>query len=119
MSFTSTSDSKIKDNVENVTTAEAAAILDQVKVKKYIRNDRNGENRVGFVAQDLRAACADSHFAHIVDSTTVTQEDSEGNDIPGTEEELLTVDYSRLVTVLWTTVQDLRSRVRHLEQKSV
>ena len=57
------------------------------------------------------------HFAHIVGSTTVTKEDAQGEDIPGTEEELLTVDYARLITVLWTTVQDLRARVKKLEEK--
>ena len=85
-------------------------------MKKYTRNDRNNEKRVGFIAQDLQAACAGS-FAHIVGSTTVTQEDAQGEDIPGTAQDLLTVDYARLVTVLWTTVQDLRSRVDYLEQK--
>ena len=116
VSFTSTSDQKIKDNVENVSVSEAAAILDQVKVKKYTRNDRKNEPRVGFIAQHLEAATRDSHFAHIVGSTLVAREDNEGNDI-GEEEELLTVDYARLVTVLWSTVQDLRGRVKKLEEK--
>ena len=117
VSFTSTSDKRLKDNVEDVTTAEAGAILDTVSVKKYTRTDRN-EKRVGFIAQDLAKVCTD-HFAHIVGSISVAQEDAEGEDIPGSEQELLTVDYSRLVTVLWTTVQDLRSRVRQLEQRNV
>ena len=72
---------------------------------------------MGFIAQDLQAACT-GNFAHIVGSTTVTQEDAQGEDIPGTAQDLLTVDYARLVTVPWTTLQDLRSRVHHLEQRN-
>ena len=53
VSFTSTSDARLKDNIIEATTQEAAAILDAVKVKTYTRNDRKNEPRVGFVAQDL------------------------------------------------------------------
>jgi len=91
--------------------AEAGAILDAVEGKKYTRND-TGEDRHGFIAQDLEAACSDPFFAHIVGSTPAT--DDEGDEIAGAEA-IKTVDYSRLVAILWTTVRDLRQRVATLE----
>ena len=60
--------------------------------------------------EDLEAACT-GNFAHIVGSTPAT--DDEGEEIEG--EAIKTVDYSRLVALLWTTVKDLRSRVLELE----
>ena len=60
--------------------------------------------------EDLEAACT-GNFAHIVGSIPAT--DDEGEDIEGAA--IKTVDYSRLVALLWTTVKDLRSRVQELE----
>ena len=82
-----------------------------MEAKKYTRND-TGEDRHGFIAQDLEAACSDPFFAHIVGSTPAT--DDEGEEIAGAAA-IKTVDYSRLVALLWTTVRDLRSRVQELE----
>ena len=108
-SISSNSDRALKDNETPITVAEAGAIIDQVQAKKYTRND-TGEDRHGFIAQDLEAACT-GNFAHIVGSTPAT--DDEGEEIEG--EAIKTVDYSRLVALLWTTVKDLRSRVLELE----
>jgi hypothetical protein len=108
-SFSSNSDRVLKDNETPITVAEAGLIIDTVEAKKYTRND-TGEDRHGFIAQDLEAACT-GNFAHIVGSTPAT--DDEGEEIEG--EAIKTVDYSRLVALLWTTVKDLRSRVLELE----
>ena len=113
--FASSSDTRLKDNVQEATTQEAGAILDAVKVKTYTRNDRNDERRVGFIAQDLEKVCKGSNYAHIIGSTVVPKHDADGEVV--SEEEFLTVDYSRLVTVLWTCCQDLRARVAVLESK--
>ena len=110
-SFSSNSDRALKDNETAITVAEAGAILDAVEAKKYTRND-TGERRHGFVAQDLEAQCIDPFFAHIVGSTPAT--DDEGEEIEGAAA-IKTVDYSRLVAILWTTVRDLRQRVATLE----
>ena len=109
-SFSSNSDRALKDGEIPITVAEAWAILDAVDAKKYTRND-TGEHRHGFIAQDLEAACT-GNFAHIVGSTPAT--DNEGEEIEGAAA-IKTVDYSRLVALLWTTVRDLRSRVQALE----
>ena len=109
--ISSNSDRALKDNETPITVAEAGGVLDAVEAKKYTRND-TGEDRHGFIAQDLEAACSDPFFAHIVGSTPA--KDAEGEEIEGAAP-IKTVDYSRLVALLWTTVRDLRSRVRELE----
>ena len=81
-----------------ITVAEAGAILDAVEAKKYTRND-TGEDRHGFIAQDLESACSDPFFAHIVGSTPAT--DAEGEEIEG--------------AAAIKTVRDLRNRVQALE----
>ena len=110
-SISSNSDRALKDGETPVTVAEAGAIVDAVEAKKYRRND-TGEHRHGFIAQDLEAACNDPFFSHIVGSTAAT--DDEGDEIEGAAP-IKTVDYSRLVALLWTTLRDLRSRVQELE----
>ena len=114
VSFTSTSDKSLKDNVEDLKVEDCMAILNAVDAKQYTRNDRGGEPRVGYIAQNLKSVCS-GHFAHIVGTTTKTEEDAQGEEIPGSERELLTVDYSRLVTILWTCLKDTNNRVTQLE----
>ena len=109
-SFSSNSDRVLKDNETPITVREAGLIIDTVEAKKYTRND-TGEDRHGFIAQDLEAACT-GNFAHIVGSTPAT--DDEGEEIEGAAA-IKTVDYSRLVSLLWTTVRELRSRVQEPE----
>ena len=108
-SISSNSDRSLKDNETAITVAEAGAIVDAVEAKKYTRND-TGEDRHGFISQDLEAVCT-GNFAHIVGSIPAT--DDEGEEIEG--EAIKTVDHSRLVAILWTSVRELRSRVLELE----
>ena len=108
VSFTSTSDASIKDDAQVVSPAECRAIFDAVEVKRYLRTDLQ-QRRVGFIAQDVQAAAA-GDFACLVGSTLV----------PGTgdspaSQELLTLDYARLTTVLWGAVKELSARVAQLE----
>ena len=109
-SISSNSDRVLKDNETPITVAEAGLIIDAVEAKKYTRND-TGEDRHGFISQDLEAVCT-GNFAHIVGSTPAT--DDEGDEIEGAAA-IKTVDYSRLVAILWTSVRELRSRVQELE----
>ena len=109
--FSSNSDRSLKDNETPITVAEAGLIIDAVEAKKYTRND-TGEDRHGFIAQDLEAVCSDPFIAHIVGSTPAT--DSEGEEIERAAA-IKTVSYDRLTAILWTTVRDLRSRVLMLE----
>ena len=53
---------------------------------------------------------------HIVGSRFDADQDADGEDL-STGQQTLTVDYSRLVTVLWTVVQDNRQRIAALEAR--
>ena len=78
-------------------------------MKTYSRNDLDGQKRIGLIAQDLQQAC-DGHWTHIISSSPDV--DEEGVE---TGTSTLQVDYSRLVTVLWSVVKDLTARVATLE----
>ena len=107
--FNSSSDTKLKDDQQVAPAADAAAILAAVDVKTYSRNDLDGQKRVGFIAQELQKAC-DGHWTHIVSSSPDVNE--EGVE---TGTSTLQVNYSRLVTVLWSVCKDLTARVAALE----
>ena len=78
--------------------------------------------RVGFIAQDLNAVCT-NEFACIVGrlkSADIPADEVIDEAQPYTtpkddEEGLLTVDYSRLVIVLWGVCKDLSTRLSELE----
>ena len=107
-----TSDSKLKDNQALASLSELQGIFDAVDVKTYERNDLNGQKRVGFIAQDFEAAVSGhEHFKHIVGEGTLQRTaDSE-------VEEIKSLDYSRLVTVLWGVCKNLEKRVQALEAR--
>ena len=109
--FQNSSDRRLKDNEQECLIADVRAIVDRVSAKTYERNDRNGELRVGFIADDLKEACQ-GHYACILGEQPIL--DDEGAEIQGSIP-ILTVDYPRLTSLLWTTVRDLRSRVQALE----
>ena len=82
-------------------------------------------NSRGFIAQDLDAVCKEE-FACIVGrklkSTDVPTEEVIDETHPSVdttpkddEEGLLTLDYSRLVIVLWGVCKDLSTRLNELE----
>ena len=49
----STSDARIKDDVQNLTEKDAIILLKNVSPKTYIRKDTPGKRRAGFIAQDF------------------------------------------------------------------
>ena len=109
--FNSSSDTKLKDDQQVAPTADAAAILAAVDVKTYSRSELDGQKRVGFIAQELQEAC-DGHWIQIVSSSPDV--DEEGVE---TGTSTLQVDYSRLVTVLWSVCKDLTAKVATLESQ--
>ena len=83
---------------------DVSKVFDEVKVKTYTRTDKPelGE-RVGFISQDIQKACIDNN---IPDSFTTIDDNN-----------LLGLDYSKLVTVLWSKVKQLEQRIAILEGK--
>jgi hypothetical protein len=106
--FSSSSDAKLKDDQQVAPTAAAASILAAVSEKTYSRNDLDGQKRVGFIAQEIQAACS-GNWAHIVSSSPDVDVGAE------TGTSTLQIDYSRITTVLWSVCQDLTARVAALE----
>ena len=99
-SFPTSSDETLKTDVADLTATECWQFCDAVSPKKYTRID-TGLRETGFVAQDVEAATqALPDFAHIVSRD---------------EDNLMNLDYSRMVTVLLGCVRDLSARVLQLE----
>ena len=108
--YTSTSDTRIKTDQQQVPYDDCQQIFDNVEAKKYTRTDLE-QQRAGFIAQGLYDVCKDE-FVCIVGRLQSADMPAEEID----EEPLLTVDYSRLVTVLWGVCKNLQGRVAQLEQ---
>ena len=101
--FSSTSDQSVKEDVQDVDLSPA---FDAVSCKSYKRTDRpEMGRRVGFIAQDVQKACMDHDLPNTFNAD-IQQDD--GSTILG-------LDYSRLVTVLWSKVKQLENRLRTIE----
>jgi hypothetical protein len=108
VSFTSTSDQSVKDDVQDI---NLTPVFDNCNVKSYNRIDKPElGKRIGFIAQDIEKACEDNNLPNTF-TRVINPADEEGND------ELLGLDYSRLVCVLWSKVKQLEMRLAVLEKK--
>ncbi len=94
------SDERLKDDV---VPCDLSSIFDAVEPMCYSRNDRGGERRVGFIAQQIERAV---EAAGVPDTFTSTQHDG-----------MMGLDYSRLVTVLWSKLKQVEARLMLLEKK--
>ena len=90
------SDARLKENIREADLEELQAIFDKAVPKCYDRTDVPHKSRLGFVAQDFEGAGV-TGSAH--------REDQE-----------LTLDYSRLLAVLWGVCKKLQARVDALEK---
>ena len=101
--FTSTSDQSVKSDVKDI---DLSAIFDAVDCKSYVRTDKPDlDKRVGFIAQDIQKACTDNNLPNTFNAD-IPQDD--GSTILG-------LDYSRLVTVLWSKCKQLEARLSAIE----
>ena len=110
----SLSDTRLKDNQQAVPLETLTSIFDAVETKEYDfrppGTDIDGaplptERRVGFIADDVKAAISGEAWANVVGSKSVH------------DTEYLTLDYSRLVVLIWGVVKELRARVKELEMR--
>jgi hypothetical protein len=104
--YFSSSDERIKTSIQDASLEACQQVFDAVQVKTYERTDLAGK-RIGFIAQDIEASSPEE-FANLHG----TRPGGETADAP-----LLTIDYSRLVCVLWGVVKTLTSRIEALEAK--
>lgn len=89
--YNTTSDQRLKDNVADA--GDAGAVLDAIKVRQYDWKSDGSHQRFGFVAQELVTVVPEAVHA------------------PADAEEMMAVDYSKLVPLLVKEVQSLRARL--------
>ena len=110
--FGAASDRSLKDNQQDASTEECLSMLRQVSAKTYERKDLPGSgSRLGFIAQDVEAACPPL-WSNLVSTTQYKwSEAPEGADIK-------VLDYARLTSVLWQCTRSLLARVEALEARA-
>jgi hypothetical protein len=99
ISYNTTSDQRLKENIQDADSA--SSLIDSLQVRKFDWKENNAHQRYGFIAQELV----------IVAPEAVHQ--------PDKSEEMMGVDYSKLVPMLVKEIQSLRARVAQLETKGV
>ena len=96
-SFVTSSDVAIKENIEDVDTADAMAMLDAVSARTYQRTDIPGD-RLGFIANEVQALTP-----------------PEWGNLVSIQNGLLALDYSRFTPILWQICRNQEERLRALE----
>jgi hypothetical protein len=95
--YNTTSDSRAKHDI--VDAPEASSLIDAIQVRSFKWNADDSEYRYGFIAQELLTVAPEA----------VHQ--------PEDPDDMMGVDYSKLVPMLVKEVQSLRARVAELEGK--
>jgi hypothetical protein len=93
--YNTTSDARLKENIADAD--DAGELIDAIQVRQFDWITDGEHQRYGMVAQEL--------------NTVAPEAVSEGN----TEEDMMGVDYSKLVPMLIKEIQSLRARVAQLE----
>ena len=92
-----TSDQRLKENI--VDAPEFGSVIDSLQVRSFDWKTDNTHQRAGFIAQELVTVAPEA----------VHQ--------PADPEDMMAVDYSKLVPMLVKEIQDLRKRLAALEAK--
>jgi hypothetical protein len=114
------SDATLKSDVVPASTERALEVLKAVEPKVYRRTDLQDQSlRLGFIAQDVQSALADTGWANIVGRTGAVEEhlDEDGSTTVPAKPSTLTLDYARLVCCLWTANRSMLARIEALEAR--
>jgi hypothetical protein len=95
--FVTSSDSRIKENTNDLSEQAAMAVMNSVSPKTYNRTDIPGA-RIGFLAQDIAEAIPEE-WGNVVHQANG----------------LLALDYARLTPILWSVCKNLDARIKALE----
>ena len=95
--YNTTSDQRLKENIQDANSA--SSLIDSLQVRKFDWKKDSLHQRYGFVAQELVAVAPEAVYQ------------------PTDPEEMMAVDYSKLVPMLVKELQSLRARVAQLESK--
>jgi hypothetical protein len=94
-SYNTSSDERLKENIADAN--DAGAIVDAIQIRKFDWKVNGQHQRYGVVAQELNTVAPEAVSA------------------PEDPEEMMGVDYSKLVPMLVKEIQSLRARVAQLE----
>jgi hypothetical protein len=95
--YATTSDERLKENIEN--SDSAGELIDAIQVRKYDWKADGTHQRYGFVAQELVKVAPEAVAA------------------PEDPDKMMAVDYSKLVPMLVKELQSVRARLAELEGK--
>ena len=95
--YNTSSDQRLKENI--VDAEPSSALIDAIQVRQYDWKSDGSHQRYGFIAQELVTVAPEA----------VHQ--------PADPEEMMAVDYSKLVPMLVKEIQSLRKRLATLESK--
>jgi hypothetical protein len=90
-SYNTTSDQRLKENILDADSA--SSLIDSLQVRKFDWKKDNAHQRYGFVAQELVTVAPEAVYQ------------------PNDPEEMMAVDYSKLVPMLVKEIQSLRKRL--------
>ena len=93
--YNTTSDQRLKENIQDA--APASALIDAIQVRQFDWKSDGSHQRYGMVAQELYTVAPEAVHA------------------PADPDEMMAVDYSKLVPMLVKEIQSLRARVAALE----
>jgi len=94
-----TSDQRLKENIQDADSA--STLIDSLQVRQFDWKEEGSHQRYGFIAQELVTVAPEA----------VHQ--------PADPEEMMAVDYSKLVPMLVKEIQSLRKRLTALESKEI
>jgi hypothetical protein len=94
--YNTSSDARLKDNIADADSA--SSLIDAIQVRKFDWKADGSHQRYGFVAQELVEVAP------------------EAVSVPQDEDQMMVVDYSKLVPMLVKEIQSLRARVAQLER---
>lgn len=94
-SYNTSSDARLKENVENAD--DASSLIDAIQVRKFDWKADGSHQRYGFIAQELIEVAPEAVSA------------------PPEEDQMMAVDYSKLVPMLVKELQSVRARLAVLE----
>jgi hypothetical protein len=93
--YNTTSDQRLKDNIQDA--PDAAELIDAIQVRSFDWKSDGSHQRYGFVAQEMVSVAPEAVHA------------------PADPDEMMAVDYSKLVPMLVKEIQSLRARVAAME----
>jgi len=92
-----TSDKRLKENISD--SESASSLIDSLQVRQFDWKVNNSHQRYGFIAQELVTVVPEAVYQ------------------PTNSDEMMAVDYSKLVPMLIKEIQSLRARVQTLEAR--